>query len=194
MAKPVNPFCQCDPCECSPICLCGLKKTEENSNIFWDANEMALRHTVTCTYRPTLDAWKQSATSSPNGNSAEHSHHESSTHPTEPSLATPLTEVLDSLPVADIGSNVKSKYEQRDEHGHEHDQVSVRTTVYKGHRISIRTKYEISINDRPIKGHIGVSDEGDVHYHGLPNYADRSAIDVMKAVVDAFPDDFPTDD
>ena len=46
-----------------------------------------------------------------------------------------------------------------------------------------------------MEAHLGVGNDGNVHYHGLPNYSEASAIDLMRRVIDAFPDDYPpTDD
>ena len=38
---------------------------------------------------------------------------------------------------------------------------------------------------------MGVADDGTVHYHGLPNYADGSAVDLLRRLIDAFPADYP---
>jgi hypothetical protein len=67
----------------------------------------------------------------------------------------------------------------------------LRTATYKGHQIAIRTTYEITIDGQPLEAHMAVSNDGRVHYHGLPNYSSSSGIDLMKEVIDAFPDDFP---
>ncbi|MGH8897273.1 MAG: hypothetical protein ACRDZ4_09690 [Egibacteraceae bacterium] len=70
-------------------------------------------------------------------------------------------------------------------HGtHEHDAGSVREVTYKGHEIRIVTRYEITLDGRPIKGHMLVSNAGTVHYHGIPNQDFTSAIDVVKRLVD----------
>jgi hypothetical protein len=79
----------------------------------------------------------------------------------------------------------------RDSHGtHDHPVETVRTTIYHGHRIVVRTRYSVEIDGRPLDGHLGVTDDGAVHYHALPNYSFGSALDLVKQVVDSFPDDF----
>jgi hypothetical protein len=73
-------------------------------------------------------------------------------------------------------------------HGHHGD--SVREDYYKGHRIVIRTKYEIEIDGHPFPGNLDVSNSGTVQYHGIPNVSSNSAVDLIRSVIDAFPDDF----
>ena len=73
--------------------------------------------------------------------------------------------------------------------GHEHE-ASIREDHYKGHRITIRTTYEIEIDGRPFHGTLDVSNAGNVQYHGLPNVSANSAIELMRSVIDTFPDDF----
>jgi hypothetical protein len=68
--------------------------------------------------------------------------------------------------------------------------TSVRETDYKGHHIEVRTTYEIKVDGRPIAGHLVVTDEGQVQCHALPNYTFQSALDVVRSLIDVFPDDF----
>lgn len=75
--------------------------------------------------------------------------------------------------------------------GHAHGASSVREDTYRGHHIVIRTTYEITVDGRPITGHIGVANDGRVHYHPIPNVSFSSAIDVIRQLIDAFPDEFP---
>lgn len=75
--------------------------------------------------------------------------------------------------------------------GHAHEHPSVRTAEHNGHTIEIRTTYDVRIDGEPMEAHLGVSNDGNVHYHGLPNYSEASAIDLMRRVIDAFPDDYP---
>jgi hypothetical protein len=69
--------------------------------------------------------------------------------------------------------------------------ITVRNDVYRGHEIVVRTTYEIEVDGEPLGGHFGVDTSGQVHYHGLPNYSVGSAVDLVRQVIDAFPDDFP---
>jgi hypothetical protein len=78
--------------------------------------------------------------------------------------------------------------------GHDHGghgAASVREAEYLGHRIVIRTSYEIEIDGKPLNAHVGVDNGGRVHYHGIPNNQFKSAVDLVKHIIDAFPDDFP---
>ena len=67
---------------------------------------------------------------------------------------------------------------------------AVREIEYNGHRIAIRTQYEIRVDDKPLGGHIYVDNTSKVSTHALPNYSFSSAIDLVKKMVDAFPDNF----
>jgi len=67
---------------------------------------------------------------------------------------------------------------------------SVREADYKGHHIVITTTYEITIDGTPFTAGLGVSNDGSVHYHGMPNVGFDSAVDLMKAVIDNFSDEF----
>jgi hypothetical protein len=68
---------------------------------------------------------------------------------------------------------------------------SMREDIYKGHRITVMTTYQIRIDGKLFKGQLGVSNAGDVHYHGIPNVGFTSAMDLVRSVIDTFPDDFP---
>ena len=74
---------------------------------------------------------------------------------------------------------------------HQHQSSeSVRTADYRGHHIVVRTHYEIQVDGRVIMGHMGVSNDGQVHYHPVPNLSFASAVDLVKQLIDIFPDDF----
>jgi hypothetical protein len=78
--------------------------------------------------------------------------------------------------------------------GHaEHDKgpfQSVRETEHKGHKIAIYTQYKIKVDGKPFSGHIYVDNTGKVSTHALPTYSFASAVDLVKKMIDAFPDDF----
>ena len=80
--------------------------------------------------------------------------------------------------------------------GHaEHDKrpfQSVREVDYKDHKIRIYTQYEIRVDGKPLGGHIYVDNSGKVSAHALPNYSFVSAVDLVKKMIDEFPDDFTT--
>ncbi len=69
---------------------------------------------------------------------------------------------------------------------------SVREVDYRGHKITIYTQYEIRVDGKPLGGHIYVDNSGKVSAHALPNYSFISAVDLVKKMIDEFPDDFTT--
>ena len=69
---------------------------------------------------------------------------------------------------------------------------SVREVDYKDHKIRIYTQYEIRVDGKPLGGHIYVDNSGKVSAHALPNYSFVSAVDLVKKMIDEFPDDFTT--
>src|SRR5437660_8252497 len=73
---------------------------------------------------------------------------------------------------------------------HHGESEVTREADYKGHHIVVRTKYEVEIDGKPLMGHMGVNDSGSVHYHPIPNMSFASALDMVKKIIDVFPDDF----
>src|SRR3569833_3139985 len=73
---------------------------------------------------------------------------------------------------------------------HHGESVVTREADYKGHHIVVRTKYEVEVDGRPLMGHMGVNDAGSVHYHPVPNLNFASALDMVKKIIDVFPDEF----
>ncbi len=69
---------------------------------------------------------------------------------------------------------------------------SVREIDYNGHKIAIHTQYEIRVDSKPLGGHIYVDNAGKVSAHSLPNYSFVSAVDLVKKMIDEFPEDFNT--
>ena len=68
---------------------------------------------------------------------------------------------------------------------------SKRVDVYKGHKIEIQTTYDIKVDGKKIGGHVQVDSDGRVHSHSLPNYNWPSTVDLVRQVIDSFPDEFP---
>jgi hypothetical protein len=73
-------------------------------------------------------------------------------------------------------------------HGsHDHSDAAnttIREVRHKGHRIRIETTYRITVDGRPVGGHIEVNNAGRVHYHSIPNQEFESAVDMVKRIVD----------
>jgi hypothetical protein len=66
----------------------------------------------------------------------------------------------------------------------------VREDDYRGHHVVITTTYEITVDGAPVPVHIGISNDGTAHAHGLPAYEFASLVDVIRALIDFFPDEF----
>jgi len=79
---------------------------------------------------------------------------------------------------------------QRTQHDHGGTTESVREATYRGHHIVIRTSYHIEVDGVPVEGHLGVTNDGQVHYHAVPNLGFSSAVDLVKQLIDTFPEDF----
>jgi hypothetical protein len=71
---------------------------------------------------------------------------------------------------------------------------TVRTDTYRGHEIRVETTYRVTIDGEPLKGMLEVLDDGRIHYHGLPQYALPSAMDMMRRVIDHFGSRTPVQD
>jgi hypothetical protein len=75
----------------------------------------------------------------------------------------------------------------RQQQPHAHSEVSVREASYKGHRIRVETSYRISVDGEPVTGHVSVGNDGQVHYHAIPNQQFESAVDMVKRIIDLTP-------
>ncbi len=74
---------------------------------------------------------------------------------------------------------------------HRHGEMdSVREADYAGHHIVVRTRYQVEVDGHMLMGHMGVTNDGEVHYHPVPNLSFSSAVDLVKRLIDIFPDDF----
>src|SRR5438105_1541321 len=58
----------------------------------------------------------------------------------------------------------RARKAQQMQHG---ESVVTREADYKGHHITVRTKYEVEVDGKPLMGHMGVTDAGSVHYHAI---------------------------
>ncbi|HYO99609.1 MAG TPA: hypothetical protein VER76_05425 [Pyrinomonadaceae bacterium] len=79
-------------------------------------------------------------------------------------------------------------------HGHSHGgDGSIETSReddYEGHHIEIQTTYKIKVDGEILQAPIGLDNEGNLHCHSLPNYQFTSAIDMVRRLIDNFPEDF----
>jgi hypothetical protein len=77
------------------------------------------------------------------------------------------------------------------EHVHgEHAIENVREAEHNGHSIVVRTRYQIEVDRKPVMLAVMVDNFGRVACHALPNYSFLSAIDLVKQLIDTFPEDF----
>lgn len=84
--------------------------------------------------------------------------------------------------------------------GHGHDQPAathghsegVRRFTHRGHDVEIVTRYEVTIDCELWEQHVEVLDDGSVTYHGLPQYAVPSAVDLIRKLID-YQEDAPED-
>ena len=67
---------------------------------------------------------------------------------------------------------------------------SIRELEYNGHKIMIRTKYEIKVDGKNLKGHVYVDNNGRVSSHVFPTYSFVSTADLIKKIIDTFPENF----
>jgi hypothetical protein len=78
-----------------------------------------------------------------------------------------------------------------DMHAHmQEPSTSKREANYLGHQVVIRTTYEVTVDGKVFNAGLGVTDDGRVYYHGMPNVGFDSAVDLMKAVIERFADEF----
>ena len=77
------------------------------------------------------------------------------------------------------------------DHGGHHGLVSMREAEHANRKIVIKTSYEVTVDGRPLDTHVFVTNDGKLHSHALPNYVFASAVDLVKHIIDTFPDDFP---
>lgn len=105
--------------------------------------------------------------------------------------------LLDVAREGGYGLPKMSDHGDHGDHGGHHEPGvtrTVRTATHRGHEIEIETTYRITIDGEPLKGMLEVLDDGRVHYHGLPQYALPSAMDMLRRVVDHFGSRTPVQD
>ena len=101
------------------------------------------------------------------------------------------SQITDLATVQHLGESARSKLAEAGGgggHGLGHaDHALVREVSYKGHQIRIETSYEISVDGQSLGGHVIVGNNGRVHYHSIPNQEFRSAVDMVKRIIDLAP-------
>ena len=84
----------------------------------------------------------------------------------------------------------KAELEEAGAHHHGSSRSSMREADYKGHRITVRTTYKITVDGKPFDIAVSVDNDGSVQYHGLPTQSFPSVIGLVQKAIDLFPDDF----
>lgn len=67
---------------------------------------------------------------------------------------------------------------------------SIRELEHNGHKIVISTKYDIRVDGKSLKGHVYVDNSGKVSSHVFPTYSFVSTSDLIKKIIDVFPENF----
>jgi len=75
-------------------------------------------------------------------------------------------------------------------HGNDGSVETLREDEYEGHHIVIRTTYKMEVDRKVLRVPLALGNDGQLHCHSLPNYQFASAIDMVKRLIDSFPDDF----
>lgn len=71
-----------------------------------------------------------------------------------------------------------------------HEATAIREFTHGGHVVKIITTYRVEVDGKPIRAHLSVDEDGRVYTHATPFVTYTSAIDLMKAVIDAYSDSF----
>lgn len=67
---------------------------------------------------------------------------------------------------------------------------TLREDHHKGHHIVIRTTYRIEVDGKVLQVPLALGNDGQLHCHSLPNYQFASAVDMVKTLIDNFPEEF----
>ncbi len=74
---------------------------------------------------------------------------------------------------------------------HEGGITSIRYAEHNGHKIVIKTTYEIEVDGVPFRGHVSVDDSGRLQCHAIPYDSYASAVEFVKHLIDLYPESFP---
>lgn len=85
---------------------------------------------------------------------------------------------------------VKAKFPSYIPSHDKHEATSVRELTHNGHAVKIITTYRVEVDGAPAGMHLSVDEDGQVYTHATPFVTYASAVDLMKEVMDAYPDAF----
>jgi hypothetical protein len=90
-----------------------------------------------------------------------------------------------------LGGYLKTRAASSHSHfAHKKHNSSSRTTTHNGHKIVLETIYRVTVDGKKYDLGLMADDQGNVHCHSLPNYQLQSALDMVRAIVGQFPDEF----
>jgi len=72
-------------------------------------------------------------------------------------------------------------------HGHS---SPVRLATHHGHKIEIKTSYEVKVDGKKLNIAFAPEMDGSVTYHAVPNRSFDSAVDLIRSLIDTFPEEF----
>ena len=75
-----------------------------------------------------------------------------------------------------------------------HETTAVREFTHDGHVVKVITTYRVEVDGLPVRAHLSVDEDGQVFAHATPFVTYASAVDLMKAVIDSYPDSFTGSD
>lgn len=67
---------------------------------------------------------------------------------------------------------------------------SLRVFDHAGHHVEVETMYRVKVDGKLVQIPLVVGADGRVSCHSIPNYATASALDMIKFVIEQFPEDF----
>jgi hypothetical protein len=114
------------------------------------------------------------------------------------SIGQPDTSVLARYSPTDSADShpdwVKEQFPGYISPGTGHETTAVREFTHNGHVVKIITTYRVEVDGKPVHGHLSVDEDGRVYTHATPFVTYASAVDLMKAVIDGYPDAFSDTD
>ncbi|MCW5601361.1 hypothetical protein [Nitrosomonas sp.] len=75
-----------------------------------------------------------------------------------------------------------------------HEATAVREFMHEGHAVKIITSYRVEVDGQPVRAHLSVDEDGQVYTHATPFVTYASAVDLMKTLINAYPDSFSSND
>lgn len=71
-----------------------------------------------------------------------------------------------------------------------HEATGIREFSHNGHTVRVITTYRVEVDGNPVRAHLSVDEDGQVYTHATPFVTYTSATDLMKAIIEAYPESF----